>query len=43
MSYELKCPKCNNETVSGSDETSVKETLARHMAKAHPVAKVVKK
>ena len=39
--YELTC-KCGEE-VSGPDEESVKETMARHEKKAHPVKKAVKK
>ena len=42
MTHELKCAKCNEETAAGPDEKAVKETMARHMAKAHP-AKAAKK
>ena len=36
MTYELKCPKCKEETVSGDNEKSVKDAMARHIAKTHP-------
>lgn len=40
---EIECPKHCGEVVSGSDEKSILETMARHMAKFHPEPKVVAK
>jgi hypothetical protein len=40
--HVLTCPKCGAE-VSGPDMDSLKEHMARHTAKAHPVKKAVKK
>ena len=39
--HEIVCPKKCGEVISGSNEKSVLETMARHMAKFHsePVKK----